>query len=450
MYLHGKKVLVIGLGKTGVATVKFLLKEGAIVSATDEKPASELKDAFNALRNLDVNLQTSEQSIERLSEIDLVIPSPGVPPFKSPLYEAVTKNIPILSEIELASRFLKRQMIAITGTNGKTTTTRLLGKILEKAGKKVFVGGNIGNPLIDYVSGKQEDDYVVVEVSSFQLQWIKSFRPFISILLNVTRDHIDYHETFEEYREVKERIFKNQIEGDLAIFNADDLLSMQLSKRFQAGVMCFSSSSRQTKGIYLDRNVLLYNDLSSSVKDEQYPLEMIKLPGVHNVENVMAAVLAARRCGCNRPDIIAAVEDFKGLPHRIEFAGQKGGVKFYNDSKATNVGATVRALETFSEPIILLLGGRDKGGDFRVLSWPISEKVQELILFGEAGKYIKSLVGGRVPTKLVASLKEAILLAHKRSSSGDVVLLSPGCASFDEFVNYEERGRFFKEVVRNL
>ena len=448
MDLNGKKVLVIGLGKTGVSTVRFLTERGAVVFASDEKPASELEDAISALGDIRVNLQTGGHKLEPLFQSDIVIPSPGVPPFSSLLLEAIKRKIPILSEIELACRFLKRPMIAITGTNGKTTTTTLLGEILKKAGKKVFVGGNIGNPLIDYVNGSQKDDYVVVEVSSFQLQWVDSFNPFISILLNTTRDHLDYHGTFEEYCSIKERIFKNQEEDALAILNADDPLSLLLSQKIRAEVIYFSSSKELKKGIFFDDGVLRYRD--SAVDDEEYPVEMIRLLGVHNIENVMAAVLAARKCCCSPSDIIAAMETFKGIPHRIEFAGQKDGVEFYNDSKATNVGAVVRALPTFSKPIILLLGGRDKRGDFRALTGLIREKVKELVLFGEARKQIDSLIGGAAPTTLVTSLKEAVEFARYRSSSGDIVLLSPGCASFDEFANYEERGKFFKEVVRSL
>ncbi|MDO9528517.1 MAG: UDP-N-acetylmuramoyl-L-alanine--D-glutamate ligase [Syntrophales bacterium] len=443
MDLNGKRVLVVGLGKTGVATVRFLTEKGAVVFASDEKPASELVDATSALGDLNVNMQLGEHRLDVMSQTDMVVPSPGVPPFNVMLLEAAKRGIPVLSEIELAWRFLKRPMIAITGTNGKTTTTTLLGEMLKKAGKEVFVGGNIGNPLIDYVNGKQEDDYVVVEVSSFQLQWVELFKPLISILLNTTYDHLDYHGTFEEYCSIKERIFKNQNGGDLAILNADDPLSPSLLKRIRAEITCFSSSGKLTEGIFLNGKVLRFGD-------ENYPLEMMRLPGVHNIENVMAALVAARRCGCHPSNIISAVEDFKGIPHRIESVGQKGGVEFYDDSKATNVGAVVRALETFSNPIILLLGGRNKGGDFSVLAGPIREKVKQLVLFGEAGEEINSIIGGTVPTRRVLSFKDAVRFACNCSSSGDIVLLSPGCASFDEFANYKERGRYFKTLVRNF
>lgn len=443
MDLNGKRILVVGLGKTGVATVRFLTEKGALVFASDEKPASELVDAMSALGDLNVNMQLGEHRLDIMSQTDMVVPSPGVPPFNVMLLEAAKRGIPILSEIELAWRFLKRPMIAITGTNGKTTTTALLGEMLKKAGKEVFVGGNIGNPLIGYVNGKQEDDYVVVEVSSFQLQWVELFKPLISILLNTTHDHLDYHGTFKEYYSIKERIFKNQNGDDLAILNADDSLSSSLSKKIKAEITCFSSSKKLTGGIFLNDKVLRFGD-------EIYPLEMIKLPGVHNIENIMAALVAARRCGCHPSSIISAVDEFKGIPHRIEYVGQKNETEFYDDSKATNVGAVVRALETFTGPVILLLGGRNKGGDFSVLSGPIKEKVKQLVLFGEAGEEINSIIGGIVPTRRVLSLADAVRFACDCSFFGDVVLLSPGCASFDEFANYKERGRYFKKLVRAL
>lgn len=450
MDLYGKKVLVIGLGKTGVSTVRFLVERGAEVSVTDEKPASELETAISALEGLRVNLhlQIGVHNPEILSQVEMVIPSPGVSPFNSLLSEATRRGIPILSELELAFRFLKRPVIAVTGTNGKTTTTTLLGDIFKKAGKRVFIGGNIGQPLISYVNGKQEDDFVIVEVSSFQLQWVDSFKPFISILLNTTPDHINYHVTFEAYRSVKERIFKKQGVEDLAILNADDPLSSPLSERIRADVICFSSSRRLARGIFRDGEVLRY--LDPGVSEEEYLVRMISLRGAHNAENVMAAVVASRKCGCSPSDIIAAVENFKEVPHRIEFAGQKGGVDFYDDSKATNVDAVARALETFPAPVILLLGGRDKGGDFKTLTGLIMERVKEVVLFGEAGSRIKSFIGGTVPATVVPSLREAVLCACDHSSPGDVVLLSPGCASFDEFANYEERGRLFKEIVGSL
>jgi UDP-N-acetylmuramoylalanine--D-glutamate ligase len=448
MNLSGQRILVIGLGKTGIASARFLARQNATVFVTDEKPVAELKDAITAIGDASVNYKFCPYSPDILSQVDMIIPSPGVPPFNRILWEAVNKKIPIFSEIELAYRFLKPPMIAITGTNGKTTTTTLLGKILEKEGKKVFVGGNIGKPLVAYVDGTQDDDYVVVEVSSFQLQWIQHFRPFISVHLNTTCDHVNYHGSFESYRIAKERIFENQEKTDLAVLNADEPRSFALAEKLIPLVQFFSTSSIVQKGMYRDQNILIHNTTGGA--REEYPLDMIKLPGSHNIENVMASIIAARYCGCSTENIISAITEFKGLSHRIEFTCEKNGVAFYDDSKGTNVGAVVRAVETFSKPIILLLGGRDKEGDFDTLFPLIKAKVKELVLFGEARNRINGMIGGVVKTSIAPTLKEAIEAAYRHSSSGDIVLLSPGCASFDEFSSYKERGNFFQNVVKNL
>jgi UDP-N-acetylmuramoylalanine--D-glutamate ligase len=448
MNVQNLKILVIGLGKTGIATARFLLGQGAKVVTTDAKPLSEMKGIMDDLKSLCHDAEFTRYDPDVLSGLDMIVPSPGVPPSNFLLSEAARRKIPIISEIELACRFLKIPIIAITGTNGKTTTTTLIGKILSRGGKNVFVGGNIGNPLIGYIDGKQEADYAVVEVSSFQLQWIQQFRPHISILLNTTCDHVDYHGTFDAYRMTKERIFENQTNGDFAILNGDEPHTVNLKEKLAARVLLFSTKKQVTDGMFLDHNRLFYQ--ASDGVHAEYPFDMIKIPGLHNAENVMAAVMAARACGCSPEDVVSAIKDFKGIAHRIEFAGEKRGVAFYDDSKGTNVGAVVRALETFSRPIILLLGGRDKEGDFETLLPLVREKVRELVLFGEARQRINDLIGGTVKTTSAATLKEAIEIADLHSVSGDVVLLSPGCASFDEFSNYKERGNFFKEVVRNL
>jgi len=445
--LAGKRILIVGLGKTGIATARFLTGQGAIVIVTDEKPFSEWSDTLTEFKSLRTEPEIGRYGTDSLLRTDMVIPSPGVPPSNEIISEAVRRKIPVLSEIELAWRFLKRPVIAITGTNGKTTTTTLIGEILKKSGKKVSVGGNIGNPLIAYVEGKQDDDYVVVEVSSFQLQWAQHFRPFVSVLLNITCDHVNYHGTFEAYCLAKERIFENQTTRDLAILNADDARSNLLSKRIVARVRQFSSSATLNEGMFIHGESLLY---CTNGKKEEYPISMVKIPGRHNIENVMAAVIAVRECGCSPDDIIRAVGEFKGIPHRIEFVDEKNSVAFYNDSKGTNVDAVMRALEIFSRPIILLMGGRDKEGDFRTLIPRLKEKVKELLLFGEARDRINTLIGDVVRTTLVTTLGEAIEIAWQHSSAGDIVLLSPGCASFDEFSDYRARGSFFKEVVRKL
>ncbi|HYA13767.1 MAG TPA: UDP-N-acetylmuramoyl-L-alanine--D-glutamate ligase, partial [Syntrophales bacterium] len=405
MKLAGQRILVIGLGKTGIASARFLAGKGANVAVTDEKPLTELKDAVRDLGDASANLEFLRYETDSLSRVDLIIPSPGVPPSNILLIEAVNKKIPILSEIEIAYRFLKPPMIAITGTNGKTTTTTLIGNIFKKAGKRVFVGGNIGNPLIGYVEGKQDDDYAVVEVSSFQLQWLQYFHPYVAILLNTTCDHVDYHGSYEAYRMAKERIFENQGEPDLAILNADEPRSFALAKDMVSQVQFFSSTTNVSKGMFLEGNMLVHN--TTQDKQEKYPLYIIKIPGLHNIENVMAAIMAARYCGCPPASIAGAVGDFKGIPHRIEFTDEKNGVAFYDDSKGTNVGAVVRALETFARPIILLMGGRDKEGDFETLKPLVRAKVKELVLFGEARNRINDLIGGVVKTSRSTTLKEA-------------------------------------------
>ncbi len=447
MDLKDKKIVVIGMGKTGIATAGFLGLQGCRVVVTDEKPPQQWDTQYKHIADKKW-LETGAYDAAILSGADMVIPSPGIPPYNEIITAAVRKKIPVISEIELAFRFLKKPVIAVTGTNGKTTTVSLLGEILARSGKRVFVGGNIGNPLIQYAGTAQKEDFVVAEISSFQLQWVEKFRPFVSIILNVTCDHINYHGSFDEYRRIKARIFANQNKSDFAILNAEDEATESMSYGIQAKVALFSSARQIQQGIYLKEDVLVFEMFDGS--QEQYPLDMIKIPGLHNVENVMAAVMAARFCGCNRDSIIAAITDFHGLPHRIEFAGEKKGIRFYDDSKGTNVGSVRRALDTFPEPVILLLGGRDKDGDFDTLQPSLKKKAKKVILFGEARNRIESLIGEVVPAEKRQTLREAVESAYKNATAGDVILLSPGCASFDEFQNYKERGKFFKEVVRNL
>ncbi len=448
MEVKGKKILVVGLGKTGVALSRFLAGRGANVFVTDSKPGSEMKENCDALKGLDVHFAMGRHTVDMLSNIDMIIPSPGVPPDNVLLAGGVERGIRIISELELAFRYLKEPIIAITGTNGKTTTTKLIGEILKGSGKSVFVGGNIGNPLIGYVDGGERADYLVIEVSSFQLQWVERFHPSVAILLNASDDHLDYHASFAEYVSMKERIFANQVPGDLAILNADNPLSGEMAHRINADVMQFSSSKGLERGISIDGPLLRYRDTGGV--EEEYPTGGISLRGLHNLENIMAAIVAARRCGCPPVKIAETVESFKGMPHRMEFVRSKDGVEIYNDSKGTNVDAVKRALESFSHPLILLLGGKDKGGDFGILSPLIREKVKKVILFGEAKERIGSFVNGIVDTGWADNLKSALEKAHESASSGDVILLSPGCSSFDEFTNYRERGNYFKEIAREL
>ena len=450
MNLTGKKIVVIGMGKTGIAAARFFGKQGAKVIVTDEQPIDKWGAEFEQIAE-EKWLEIGNYNARILTGACIVVPSPGVPPQNDLLVEALKKNIPVISEIEMAYRFLKVPLIAVTGTNGKTTTTTLLGEILKRSGKKTFVGGNIGNPLIEYVDGSQEDDFIVAEISSFQLQWIDKFRPFIAVLLNITSDHINYHGSFAEYRRIKTRVFANQTKADFAILNAADPEQEEIASIINAQVIKFSSKRVLQKGIFIKKNNIVFRMPGApGTKEEQYPLSIINLPGLHNVENVMAAIMTARFCGCSQENIIAAVSAFRGLPHRIEFAGEKNSIKFYDDSKGTNVGSVERALETFDKPVILLLGGRDKDGDFETLRPLLKTKTKKVILFGEARERIASLIGKDTPLVKINKLKEAVESAYQDAQTDDVILLSPGCASFDEFANYKERGNFFKEVVRNL
>lgn len=447
MDLQGKKIAVIGMGKTGIAVVAFLGSRGASVVVTDEKPQSLWGEAFDRLAGREW-LSVGPYDSTVLEGVDFVVPSPGIPPYSDILLAAQERNIPILSEIELAYRFIKVPIIVITGTNGKTTTTTLLGEILKEAGKKVFVGGNIGNPLIEYAVKEQTDDFIVAEISSFQLQWIDTFRAHAAVLLNITCDHVNYHGSFDEYRRIKARVFENQQSTDLAILNAEDKTQAGLASSIRARVVHFSSKRELPAGLFLDNQSIIYRKHDGS--EERYPVGMIRLPGLHNVENVMAAIAAARLCGCEPESIMNTISAFRGLPHRIEFAGEKNAVKFYDDSKGTNVDAVVRALSTFAAPVILLLGGRDKDGNFEVLKPLLGDGAKQVILFGEARDRIEPQIGNVVPVAKEPTLKAATELAYRSARPGDIVLLSPGCASFDEFANYKERGNHFKDVVRTL
>lgn len=448
MDLRGKRAVIIGIGKTGLATARFLAGQGSRIAVTDVKPLSAWGEARTVLENLGAAVTFAPYGSEVLAGADWVIPSPGIHPANPILVEAVRCGIPVLSELELASRFLATPAIAITGTNGKTTVTSLTGEILRESGKKVFVGGNIGAPLIGYVDGSQEADWAVVEVSSFQLQWAQTFHPRIAVLLNVTHDHIDYHGSFDAYRLVKERLFARQVAGDLAILNGDEGATAPLCKRIVSRTELFSSSNAVERGIFLSGEKLVR--LIPGEEREEYPLGMIRLPGRHNCENVMASILVARACGCDPSSIVRAVESFRGIAHRIEYVVEKNGVRFYDDSKGTNTDAVMRALESFSQPIVLLLGGRDKEGDFEILAPMISKKVKRMVLFGEAREKINRLLGGVAETALSATLREAVKMAYGSASPGDIVLLSPGCASFDEFRDYKERGDRFQEWARAL
>lgn len=444
MDLKDRTVFVVGFGKSGKAAARFLLGKGARVLLWDDGESRRVE----ALRAMGAEGLSVAGGPVLPPDTDLVVPSPGVPPAHPLLAGAVKRGVPVLSELELASRFVEKPIIAVTGTNGKTTTTALLGELLSSGGRKAFVGGNIGTPLLEYVLNPGDETHVVAEVSSFQLQWIETFRPAAALLLNVTPDHLDYHGTMEAYRAAKERIFENQGDRDLAVLNGEDPGTPRLAGKLVPEVQAFTSRGRVGKGIRLDGDALRTVGLEGG--EDRYPLASIRLKGLHNLENVMAAVLAARWCGATAEEMLPVLGEFRGLSHRVEFVASKGGVAFYDDSKGTNTGAVERALDALAGPVVLLLGGRDKGGDFRELAPRIREKVKLLVFFGEARKEIGGQLSGVAPALEGKTLEEATLLAWRNTAEGDTVLLSPGCASFDEFSGYDERGRFFRSLVMRL
>ncbi len=445
MDLKGKKILVVGLARTGVSTAKFLVSKGAKVRISDSSPEEKLTQSLEGLKGLDLEIETGRHSEEWFTKTDLVVVSPGVPLEIKPLQAAQKKGIEIISEIELASRFIDEPIIAITGTNGKTTTTTLIGEILKKSGKRVFVGGNIGNPLIEYVLEGKMADFIVAEISSFQLEGIRDFRPYISILLNITEDHLDRYPSMDAYIRAKGLIYRTQRHTDYAILNADDVLVKRLTKGIEPRKIGFSREKEVVDGIY-------HRDgkITSSLKGNIFEPERFRIKGVHNIENAMASIAACEIAGCGRDEIQEAIEAFHGLPHRVEFVAEIDGVSYYNDSKGTNIGATMSALAGFKGNVILLAGGKDKGGDYGVMVPLVQEKVKGMVLFGEARDKINQSIGKYTDTVLVASLSEAVEVVKKTAVRGDSVLLSPACSSFDQFSGYAERGRKFVELVNAI
>ena len=436
--------MVLGLARTGRECAKFLVNQGASVLVSDLHPEPELKQEIEALNGLSIEYYLGGEERKWLQGVDLLIPSPGVAASNLLLQEAQARDIPILSEIEIAYRFLHAPLVAITGTNGKSTTTTLVGEIFKANGTKVFVGGNIGAPLIGFVSDRWE--WGVAEISSFQLEWVEAFRPKIAVLLNLTEDHLDRYADFAAYCRAKERIFAAQKNDDVAVLNRDDPLVWEMRRRIAARVVSFGFSEAR-EGVFATADEIIWRDAS---KEEKFPLRRVKIQGVHNVENMMAAIAVAKTAGIPREAIQKTLEEFSGLEHRLEFVREINGVRYYNDSKGTNVGAVAKSLASFSAPVILLAGGVDKGGDYAPLGDEIKRKVHRLVLFGAAKNRIAKALGGLTETVSVDSLDAAVRDAAERARPGDVVLLSPACSSFDMFKNYAERGKAFKNLVRAL
>ena len=445
--LRGKRVLVVGLARTGVATSIFCADRGALVTATDSRGESDLGETVAKLKETGVTVELGSHREKTFLEQDLIVPSPGVPADEPHLQAARAKGVTIWSEIELAYRFTKGRLIGITGSNGKTTTTSLVEHILRSAGMRTILAGNIGTPLIGCVDAMTDSTCTVVELSSFQLELVDTFRPNIGVFLNLTPDHLDRHHTMEAYGAAKARLFENQTADDAAVLNADDPPSTAYAPSLPR-VYWFSRKKRVAQGAYVRGQEIVFRH--DGAEEVLLKLEDIPLAGSHNVENVLAASAAARLAGAAAKAIAKGVQSFAGVEHRLEFVSEIGGVRYYNDSKATNVDATLKAIDAFPGRILVILGGKDKGSDYTVLQKPLREKAILALLIGAAAEKIEKQIAGSVALERAETLERAVETASHAARRGDVVLLAPACASFDQFQNYEHRGRVFKDLVRQL
>ena len=476
MDLKDKRVLVVGLGKSGVASALFLKAHGARVTVSDTKSGDELRNEIPVLLDHGITVETGGHGDRTFRGQDLIVVSPGVPVDAPPLLQAKAQGVSVIGEIELAAQFLPGPIVAITGSNGKTTTTTLAGEIMTAAGFSALVGGNIGTPAISLAERAKPETVIVLEVSSFQLETIQTFRPKVAVVLNVTPDHLDRHRTFEAYTDAKARIFENQQPSDFAVLNADDPTCVAMAARTRAQVFWFSRQKEVTQGAWVQDGAIVFRGTQKEVRpapsfaqdsvfigpSERQTIMLaseIPLKGAHNLENVLAAACAGVLMGCAPEKIRQAVREFKAVEHRLEFVATIGGVDYYNDSKATNVDATIKALESFPANIHLILGGKDKGSDYTVLNDLLRQRVKRVYTIGAAAAKIESQIvsssgahGKSAAPEIVhaETLEHALRKAHAAAQPGDVVLLAPACASFDQFKNYEHRGQAFKEIVRAL
>ncbi|MBI3002361.1 MAG: UDP-N-acetylmuramoyl-L-alanine--D-glutamate ligase [candidate division NC10 bacterium] len=446
--MAGRRVTVVGLGRSGVAACRLLRAAGAVVTASDRSPAEALGVDLQALRRLGVRLETGGHRPETILGAELLVVSPGVDLRMPLLAKAREAGIPMLSEVELAYRSCQARFLGITGTNGKSTTTTLVGLMLERAGVPVVVAGNIGTALCDVVPGLGPDRWVVAELSSFQLETIEMFRAEVACLLNVTQNHLDRYADLAEYRDAKARLFLNQEPGDWAVLNADDPLVLEAAVSARARRALFSRTHPVEEGAFLEGDRLLLRRAGET--REVCRVQDIRIRGVHNLENALAAAVAATLAGASGGAARAVLAEFPGLEHRLEPVAVLGGVQYVNDSKGTSVGAVVRSLESFPARVILIAGGRDKGSDFIPLRAAVEGRVRALVLIGEAREKIAKALAGTAPVHTAGSMEEAVRRAAGLAGPGDVVLLSPACASFDMFRDFEDRGRAFKAAVQGL
>ena len=452
MELSGKKVLVVGAARSGVAAARFLAAHGAIVALNDRKPIEEWTDEARALKESGVGLIAGELPMWLMDQIELVVLSPGVPTKSIPARYMERAGAEVIGEIELAARFLRGRIVAITGTNGKTTTTALIGELLRGAGLPVQVGGNIGTPLVSLVESSCDDGWTVVEVSSYQLETIDTFHPTVAIVLNLMPDHMDRYEHLMDYAAAKHRIFRNQTAEDVAILNADDEIVASWASGLSAHVVLFSTAHKLEEGLCLRNGQEI---VSRTTKGERVLArrDEMQLRGLHNVQNVMAALAAGLACGASPDAMRETIKNFRPVEHRLERVAEINGVEFYNDSKATNVDATVKALEAFADApgkVVLILGGRGKNAPYTPLAPLVERHVRALVLVGEDANRIEQELQAYAPATRATDMHDAVRRATSLAHAGDVILLAPACASFDMFDNFEQRGRVFKEAVREM
>lgn len=447
MELKGKKVLVVGLGKSGLAAALFLRHRGAQVTVSDKSSAEALAKDIPALLEEGIMVEAGGHGLLTFRRQDLIVVSPGVPLDTPELVQAKTFGLPIIGELELAAHFLKGKTLSITGSNGKTTTTALVGEILKKAGLPTLVGGNIGVPVVSLIEDSTDATWSVLEVSSFQLESTVEFHPAIAVILNITPDHLDRHGSFENYIKAKERIFAAQNAQDCLVLNADNGPAADAAARATSRVYLFSRKHPVAQGAWVEGGFVVFRSSEGADVEKVMPLSGITLKGDHNVENVLAAVCAARLAGAPAEAVRLAIESFHAVEHRLEYIATINGVEYYNDSKATNVDATAKAIAAFKSGIHLILGGKDKGSPYTPLTPLIQERVRAIYTIGVAAAKIESQLRGVAPIVSCETLEKAVAAAAAAAHPGEVVLLAPACSSYDQFENYEQRGRAFKERV---
>ena len=450
MDLKNKRVLVVGLGKSGLSAAMFLRAQGARVTVSDARSAMALAKEIPALLEAGIMVESGGHGLLTFRRQDLIVVSPGVPMDTPEVKQVVAFGLPVIGELELASRYLQGQVVAITGSNGKTTTTTLVGKIFRDSGLPTQVGGNIGLPVIDLVAQSTPETVNVLEVSSFQLETVEEFHPRVAVILNITPDHLDRHGSFEKYVVAKERIFERQGAKDALVLNGDDRVVQLSAARAKSEVFWFSATKAVRRGAFVRDGVIVWVEKEGGVTEPVMPVSEVPLKGAHNIENVLAAVCVARLEKVSAESIRASVASFTAVEHRLELVRKLNGVEFYNDSKATNVDATMKAVASFPKGIHLVLGGKDKDSDYSLMAPLLKERVKAVYTIGSAAEKIERQLHGVVKMVAAETMQVAVAEAAKAAVAGDVVLLSPACSSFDQFENYEHRGRVFRQLVNEL